>query len=256
MLYTVKEAAGLAGITVKTLHHYHRIGLLLPAEISGAGYRLYGAPELERLQQILLYRELDFPLDQIARLLAKEPDRERLLTEQEQQLRRRKERLETIIATIHNTLAGMAKGEPMEPEELFRGLESEEAWRKALQPQKEHLREAYQYELPEPTAAEVPRLNEAAREAAAFMAEMAELLREGVSHKSDGVFGLLQRHLAVLTDYGAAVTAEAFAVQNRFLLGDEFHRSMLESQQTGLAYFLAAAADAYAAEGGYRQERS
>ncbi|WP_151736217.1 MerR family transcriptional regulator ['Paenibacillus yunnanensis' Narsing Rao et al. 2020] len=250
MLYTVKEAAGLAGITVKALHYYHRIGLLPPAEVSEAGYRLYGASELERLQQILLYRELDFPLEQIARLLAQEPDRERMLIEQQQLLQRRKERLETIIATIHNTLAGMAKGEPMKPEELFRGLDSEEAWREALQPQKEHLREIYQYELSGPTADEVPRLNEAAREAAGFMEAMAGLLREGVSHASDAVSGLLREHLAFLNDHGHSVTPEDFAAQNRFFLGDEFHRNMLESQQTGLAYFLAAAADAYAmAEG-------
>jgi DNA-binding transcriptional MerR regulator len=57
MLYTVNEVA-----TVKTLHHYHKIGLLEPCDISDAGYRLYGNEELERLQQILFYRELDFSL--------------------------------------------------------------------------------------------------------------------------------------------------------------------------------------------------
>ncbi|XWX60162.1 MerR family transcriptional regulator [Desulfitobacterium sp. AusDCA] len=63
MLYTVKEVAELAGVTIKTLHHYHKIGLLLPCEITDAGYRLYGPKELERLQQILFYRELDFSLN-------------------------------------------------------------------------------------------------------------------------------------------------------------------------------------------------
>ncbi|GGB40658.1 hypothetical protein GCM10011409_17690 [Lentibacillus populi] len=65
MLYTVKEMAKFANVTIKTLHHYHKIGLLYPYKVSEAGYRLYGMKELERLQQILFYRELDFPLKEI-----------------------------------------------------------------------------------------------------------------------------------------------------------------------------------------------
>lgn len=61
MLYTVKEVSELSNVTVKTLHHYHKIGLLLPCKASGAGYRLYGTNELERLQEILFFREMDTP---------------------------------------------------------------------------------------------------------------------------------------------------------------------------------------------------
>ena len=66
---TIGEAARIAGVTVRTLHHYDDIGLLVPSERSAAGYRLYAAGDLERLQQILLYRELDLPLEAIRRLL-------------------------------------------------------------------------------------------------------------------------------------------------------------------------------------------
>ena len=66
---TVKQAASLSGVSVRTLHHYHKIGLLEPAQITEAGYRLYGPEELARLQQILLYKELGFPLDEIRPLL-------------------------------------------------------------------------------------------------------------------------------------------------------------------------------------------
>lgn len=61
MLYTVKEVSKITKVTVKALHHYHKIGLLLPCKVNEAGYRFYGTKELERLQQILFYRELDFP---------------------------------------------------------------------------------------------------------------------------------------------------------------------------------------------------
>ncbi len=100
MLYTVKEVSELSGVTIKTLHHYHKIGLLVPSEISEAGYRLYGTKELERLQQILFYRELDFPLQKIRELLDGEPERELLLQEQEQLLLAWQKRLEKIMGTL------------------------------------------------------------------------------------------------------------------------------------------------------------
>lgn len=100
LLHTVKEVSELSGVTVKTLHHYHRIGLLVPAEVSEAGYRLYGAKELERLQQIMFYKELDFPLGEIERLLDGEPERLTILSQQEELLYRRKRRLEEVIRTL------------------------------------------------------------------------------------------------------------------------------------------------------------
>lgn len=83
-MYTVKELSDLAKVTIKTLHYYHKIGLLLPCEVSEAGYRLYGMKELERLRQILFYRELDFPLKKIKQILDDEPDRLSILFEQRQ----------------------------------------------------------------------------------------------------------------------------------------------------------------------------
>ena len=60
---TVKEVSKLAGVSVRTLHYYDTIGLLKPTEVTGAGYRLYDDTALERLQVILLFRELEFPLE-------------------------------------------------------------------------------------------------------------------------------------------------------------------------------------------------
>lgn len=68
-MLTVHEVARISGVSVRTLHHYDKIGLLKPARVSEAGYRLYDEGSLERLQQILLYRELEFPLKEIKRIL-------------------------------------------------------------------------------------------------------------------------------------------------------------------------------------------
>ena len=67
--YGVKELSDLSGVTVRTLHHYDKIGLLKPLNRTEAGYRFYGEEELLRLQQILFYKELDFSLKEIADLL-------------------------------------------------------------------------------------------------------------------------------------------------------------------------------------------
>src|SRR3954453_1525174 len=66
---SVGDTAALAGVTVRTLHHYDRIGLLSPSERTAAGYRPYTPSDLNRLHQVLVYRELGFPLEEIATLL-------------------------------------------------------------------------------------------------------------------------------------------------------------------------------------------
>lgn len=70
---TVKEVSRLTGVSVRTLHHYDDIGLLKPAKVTDAGYRLYDEDSLKRLQSILLFRELEFPLKEI-RMILESPD--------------------------------------------------------------------------------------------------------------------------------------------------------------------------------------
>ncbi len=72
-LYQVSEFAEATGVTVRTLHHYDRIGLLKPTGRSGGGYRLYGSGDLARLQQIVALKFLGFPLKQIKELLERRP---------------------------------------------------------------------------------------------------------------------------------------------------------------------------------------
>ncbi len=79
MSYSVGQIASLAGVSVRTLHHYDRIGLLTPADRSGAGYRRYGDRDLRRLQQIMFYRELGFALSDITDLVS-DPEPSRLST--------------------------------------------------------------------------------------------------------------------------------------------------------------------------------
>jgi DNA-binding transcriptional MerR regulator len=120
MPYTVKSVAKLAGVSVRTLHHYDAIGLLRPAALSEAGYRHYSEADLERLQQILFFRELEFSLQEIKQILER-PDfdrREALLTHRKL-LMEKQNRLQAILQSVDQTLDAMERGEEMEKEAMF-----------------------------------------------------------------------------------------------------------------------------------------
>ncbi|MBO9608510.1 MAG: MerR family transcriptional regulator [Paenibacillaceae bacterium] len=247
MPYTVKEVSELSHVTVKTLHHYHKIGLLLPSGVNEAGYRLYGAKELERLQEILFYKELDFPLAQIKELMERRSDRLTVLAQQEKLLLGRQQRLERIVRTLQASISSAKEEETMGSREMFAGFENEEEWNRALAGQNQYLQETYGMEPVEVVPANVPEMNEQAVEAMTFMNEIASSLRAGIKHDDAKITALIGRHLAFMSRHGNQLTAEDFAAQMRFFLSDDFHLHMLESQQIGLAYYLSAAAASYAA---------
>lgn len=120
MTYTVGEVSAIAHVSVRTLHHYDEIGLLRPSRRSEAGYRLYTDEDLERLQQVLLYRELDLPLDEITRLLA-DPGLDRLeaLTVQREYVADKLVRDRALLALIDKTIDTMKRGIQMTKEEMF-----------------------------------------------------------------------------------------------------------------------------------------
>ena len=96
-MMTVNEVSKLSGISVRTLHYYDQIGLLRPDQVSEAGYRLYGQHALERLQQILLFRQLEFPLKEI-KSIVDSPDfnKQEALDQQIEMLRLQQEHLSLI----------------------------------------------------------------------------------------------------------------------------------------------------------------
>ena len=97
-MMTVHEVSKLTGVSVRALHHYDQLGLLKPAAVTEAGYRLYDESSLVRLQSILLFRELQFPLKDIGAILDSPTfDRNRALDQQIQLLELRKEHLENLI---------------------------------------------------------------------------------------------------------------------------------------------------------------
>ncbi len=118
--YTVGQVANLAGVTVRTLHHYDEIGLLAPTDRTSGGYRSYGVTDLERLRRILFYRELGFGLDEIATILADpHADAAEHLRRQHRLLSERIERLQAMAAAIEKELEAHQMGISLSPEEQF-----------------------------------------------------------------------------------------------------------------------------------------
>ncbi|TDV55146.1 MerR family transcriptional regulator [Actinophytocola oryzae] len=113
--YTVGAVATLAGVSVRTLHHYDEIGLLEPSERSASGYRLYSPADLRSLQRILFYRELDLDLGQIAEILD-DPTVEHL-SDQRGRLTERIDRYRAMVEVIDKELAARAIGLTLTPEE-------------------------------------------------------------------------------------------------------------------------------------------
>lgn len=249
MLYTVKEISEAANVTIKTLYRYHKIGLLLPYKVNDAGYRFYGIKELERLQQILFYRELDFPLQKIKHMLDGESDQVTILSSQKELLLARIRKTKRLVQTIDETIDYAMKGEKMEKSDMFKGFKSENEWKEALQEQNNHLVENYGYDLIEEQTIDVDLdlLNESAIESQQFMANMADALKNGITHDDKEVHSLINNHLRFLNEHHHNVEAEDFVTQTKFFLTDEFHRKMIEANQTGLSYFLYVAAESYAA---------
>ena len=139
-MYTVKELARLTGLTPRTLRYYDAIGLLRPRRGRDNDYRLYGPEEVDRLQQILLCREMGLPLEEIKNLLdAPGFDREAALREHLSRLLERRREVDALIRAVRHALSETEGGNDMMDEKKFEGMkrqiikENEAAYGKELQ---------------------------------------------------------------------------------------------------------------------------
>ncbi|CAD5896245.1 MerR family transcriptional regulator [Carnobacterium maltaromaticum] len=126
MEYTVKKLSELAGISGRTLRFYDQIDLLKPNRINSSGYRIYGGKEVDRLQQILFYRNLGLPLEEIKEVLdAPNFDSETALTAHYQHLLEQQQQLNKLIATVEKTLQVKRGMSSMTDKEKFEGFKKE-----------------------------------------------------------------------------------------------------------------------------------
>ena len=126
-MFTVKQLSKMAGVTPRTLHHYDDIGLLKPSRVGDNGYRYYGEEALLKLQQILFYRELDFPLEEIRRIMGRRDfDVLGALQSHKEALQNQAVRLNRLLATVDNTIQHLKGEKLMSQKGLFEGFSEEE----------------------------------------------------------------------------------------------------------------------------------
>ncbi|CZH50736.1 MerR family transcriptional regulator [Legionella pneumophila serogroup 1] len=126
MTYTVKQLAKISGVSVRTLHWYDEIGLLKPAYQGANGYRYYEEKQCLRLQQVLFFRELGFPLNEIQKLLMQDDfDHIKALRAHKQVLESEINRKNKLITTIDKTIQHLRGKHKMSNEELYYGFDSE-----------------------------------------------------------------------------------------------------------------------------------
>lgn len=120
MEYGIRELSALAGVSARTLRYYDEIGLLKPAYVTEAGYRFYGERELELLQQILFYRERDFDLKSIQKILYQDDfDVMRALGEHLLELESQRRHMDSLIYTVKQTIRSMKGEYEMSDQEKF-----------------------------------------------------------------------------------------------------------------------------------------
>jgi DNA-binding transcriptional MerR regulator len=203
--------------------------------------------ELEQLQQILFYRELDFSLQDIKKALEDEPGRLECLARQKELLNARRQRLDVLLGIIEKSVRSARKGESMDRNEMFKGLNKEE-WKEALKEQNEYLKDKYDYDMLKEHEVQADVMNEQAREAIHFTGFVAEALRNGWRPDDERLMKAIGEHISFLNEHGMCLDGKKFAGIASFNMEDDFHRSMLEGQQMGLAYYLDVAARKYAAK--------
>lgn len=245
--YTVRQVAEMAGVTVRTLHHYDALGLLTPSARSAAGYRLYGEADLLRLQQILFFRELGFPLEQI-RAILEDPhfDQARALEGHREMLALERDRLARLIATVDKTLAKLREDNMgMTDEELYAGFSQEQ-----IERYKREAREKYGEQIVEESERRVKQMSKGHWEAINAEGEdatrkLAALHQAGRAPDDPDAQAQVARHFKWVTNFWQP-DAESYAGLGRLYAENDEFRAHYEKYAPDLADFMAAAMSYYA----------
>ncbi|MWA12651.1 MerR family transcriptional regulator [Streptomyces sp. BA2] len=252
MSYSVGQVAGFAGVTVRTLHHYDEIGLLVPSERSHAGHRRYSDGDLDRLQQILFYRELGFPLDEVAALLDDpETDLWVHLHRQHELLSARITKLQEMAAAVETAMEAKKMGINLTPEEKFEVFgdhdpdqyadEVERRWGDT-DAYKESQRKAASY-----TKEDWQRIND---EFSAVHARMGDLLAQGLAADSVEAMDVAEEHRRFITRFHYTCPHELHTCLGEMYVADERFTATYEAIRPGLAVYMRDAIVANAARNG------
>lgn len=246
----VKEVADLVGISVRTLHYYDEIGLLKPSSTTEAGYRIYSQEDLALLQQILFFRELDFPLKQIKDIIHR-PDFDQLeaLHIHRHYLLKKRQRLDQILKTLDKTIKHM-KGEiNMTEQEKFKGFDF------SKNPYEKEARERWGDQAVDESQAKLKEMTNEEKQKLADEFDTLYKQLAAIRHlnaDSAEAQKLIQTWYDYINRFGH-YSLEAFKGLGQMYVDDERFKKNIDQYGEGLAEFMRDAMAVYAEQHGSKQ---
>lgn len=241
----IKEFAKLTNVSVRTLHYYDEIGLLKPSFVDEQnGYRCYDEKALERMQQILFYRELDFSLKSISEILSSPNyDKHQALVKQKALLELKRQRLDRLIDAIDDSMKGVNTMDT----KVFDNTEYENAREKYMQEARERWgdTQAYREYLDKTKDMSDEKMQDAAVQLDMIFAEFAECMKSGIDFfdcKAQQIAEKLQRHI---TENYYDCTAEILRGLGQMYVGDERFKNNIDKHGKGTAEYAAKAIEHY-----------
>ena len=237
MKMQINEFAKLTGVSVRTLHYYDEIGLLTPAEVDEwTGYRFYDENSLEKMQQIMFYRELDFSLKSIIEILSSpDYDKQKALDEQKRLLILKKERLEKLISAIDSAKKGQNIMNAFDNTE-FENYKNEvkEKWGNT-EAYKEYSQKGYTKE----------NFNALGEGLERILEEFAICMNSGATFDSVDAQKLVEKLQNYITENFYACTNEILAGLGQMYVADERFKNNIDKHSIGTAEFVSKAIKFY-----------
>ena len=239
MKMQIKEFARFTGVSVRTLHYYDEIGLLVPARVDKAtGYRYYDEQSLLRMQEILFYRELDFSLKSIEEILSSPNyDKTQALKDQKKLLILKKERLDNLISAIDGAMKGenvMTAFDNSKFEQYK--AEAQEKWGNT---------KAYQEHAEKTKSYSKDKWNSLAAGMDAIMGQFAESMKHGDAPDSDAAQDLVKALQSHITEHYYHCTKEILFGLGQMYVADDRFRQNIDKHADGTAAFICQAITTY-----------
>ncbi len=196
MTYSINRLAKLAGVSIRTLHYYDEVGLLTPTRLERNGYRQYDEAQLLRLQQIMFFRELDFHLEQIKKIIdSPHFDMRTALTEQKHLIKIKRHRLDRLIATIDKTIKKLNNELNMDDQELY-GNFSKAEMNKYTEEARQRWGNTDAFKQSHDRVKKMGKagLAKILKESGELTQEIAAAMKAGLDPKTDAVQVLIARH--------------------------------------------------------------
>lgn len=236
----IKELADLVGISIRTLHYYDEIGLLSPKKSIDSGYRIYSNDDLETLQQILFFRELDFPLKEIKQIINSSSfDKQKALIKHKQMLNNKRKQIDILISTIDKSIKHM-KGEiEMTNKEKFAGFDF------SKNPYEEEARKLWGDEAVDESNAKIANMSKEAQSDVSKLYLKLASLRHGLPTSKEAQEAIEEWYNCLNTHFGN-YSLEAFKGLGQAYVDDKRFTQNIDQFGVGLAKFMNEAMSYYA----------